>query len=219
MTRADQVLIEALQAPPALIGLSPIMVGDEAALRPDELVAFQSAVTKVRRQSGAVRIVARALLERLGEAPASLPRSITGAPAWPAGIVGSLAHDETMAAAAVARAIEVSALGIDIEPNQPLPDDLVTVVATPSERRSYRPELLGSRRLFVAKEAVFKATFPLDAVFLDFHDVEVDFDAGVATTGSGQRLGVDVREAGDHLVALAHIVRSAPSDHSADDRH
>ena len=53
---------------------------------------------------------------------------------------------------------------------------------------------------------MFKATFPMDATFLDFHDIEVDLDADLATVNSGRRVKVQIRP-GDRLVALAHIDR------------
>jgi 4'-phosphopantetheinyl transferase EntD len=205
---ADRVLVERLQAPPLLLGRSAIRDGDEDALKPDEAAAFQSALVKVRRQSGAARIIARSLLELIGEAPSSIPKSSAGAPLWPVGIVGSLAHDETMAVAVIARRRDVAAVGVDVEPHEPLAPDLVAVVATATERRLYDQSLLSSRRLFAAKEAVFKATFPIDGVFLDFHDIEVDFAAGVARVNSGRRVHVTMRDA-EHLIALAYIAGPA----------
>ena len=206
---ADRILVERIQSPPLIVGQRAIRDGDESALRSDEAVAFRSAVVKVRRQSGTARIIARSLLELIGEAPSSVPRSGSGAPVWPAGIVGSLAHDDTMAAAVIARCGDVAAVGIDIEPDEPLPPALVAVVATSAERRLYDQALLASRRLFAAKEAVFKATFPIDGVFLDFHDVEVDFAAGLATVSSGRRVNVRIHPA-RHLIALAYIAVEGP---------
>lgn len=206
---ADRILVERIEAPPILVGRCEIGAGDEHALRPDEALAFQSAVASVRRQSGTARLIARSLLGLMGEPAASILRSASRAPVWPSGIVGSLAHDEKMAAAAVGRVGDVAAVGIDIEPDDPLPPDLIAVVATPAERRRYSPAILASRRLFVAKEAVFKATFPVDAVFLDFHDIDVDLAAGVATLNSGRRVSVRFRP-GERLVALAHIDREPP---------
>jgi 4'-phosphopantetheinyl transferase EntD len=205
---ADRILVERFQSPPLLLGRCAIRAGDEDALRSDESASFQSAVAKVRRQSGAARAIARSLLARIGEPPASIPRSASGAPVWPSGIVGSLAHDEAMAVAVIARCADVVAIGVDIEPDEPLAPDLVTVVATPFERRLYDRALLSSRRLFAAKEAVFKATFPIDGAFLDFHDVEVDFAAGVATVNAGRRVNVRLHDA-EHLIALAYIAAPA----------
>lgn len=59
----------------------------------EEAKAFDGSVTKVRRASGAARIVARQLLARLGCAQTELPKESSGAPRWPFGVVGSLAHE------------------------------------------------------------------------------------------------------------------------------
>ena len=58
------------------------------------------------------------------------------------------------------------------------------------------------RSFFVAKEAVYKAVFPLDRSFLEHHDVEVDLANRKATLRNGRV--VDVRFCiSTHLVALA----------------
>src|SRR5260370_1966769 len=81
-----------------LIGHRRIAVGDEHALLQAEATPFATCALKVRRQSGAARIVARRLLGALGEPDAALPRSASGAPVWPFCIVGSIApHDQPAA--------------------------------------------------------------------------------------------------------------------------
>jgi len=169
-----------------LVGHRFIRPGDEEALLPEERTAFRQTASKVARQSGAARIVARDLLAVRGFHGVALPRSGSGAPVWPHGVVGSLAHDEEVAVAAVANSQDFSALGIDVEPADPLPPDLVRFVATPSERRRYSAGLLESRIMFVIKEAIYKALHPLDDMFLDFHDMEVDLEAGRGQTRNGQ---------------------------------
>jgi 4'-phosphopantetheinyl transferase EntD len=199
-----QSLVDALAPPGILIGHRLISDGDETALMPEELVAFAGSVTKVRRASGAARIVARELLPRLGQAPQALPRSASGSPAWPEGIVGSLAHDAEVAVAAMAKRNDYAGIGIDIEPAQPLDRDLVDIVATTSERRSIEDDLLRARVLFTVKEAVYKAVHPLDGIFLDHHDVEVSLATCVATIG--KKRTVKFRHClGAHIVALAFI--------------
>jgi 4'-phosphopantetheinyl transferase EntD len=169
-----------------LVGHHLIGLGDEDALLPAECDAFLHNAAKLRRQSGAARIAARRLLETQGFRNVALPRSRHGAPVWPAGIVGSLAHDDEVAVAAIASAERFSALGIDVEPATPLPCELVHLVATAGECRRYATTVLRSRLLFVAKEAIFKALNPLDGVFLDFRDIEVDLYKRRGLTRTGQ---------------------------------
>jgi 4'-phosphopantetheinyl transferase EntD len=194
--------IEDLQLPRILIGHRIISVGDESALMPPEVPAFERSVVAVRRASGAARVVARELLAHVGLPGRALPKASSGAPIWPAGIVGSLSHDRSIAVAAVALNRDYRALGIDIEPGEPLPCDLIEIVATPQERETIGDDALRMRLLFAAKEAVYKAVYPLDQTFLDYHDVQVDFARCQATSRFGQR--VDLRFCvSTHIVVVA----------------
>ena len=202
-TRLQQ-MIEAMAVPGILVGHRLIAPGDEEALLPQEAGAFAASIVKVRRASGAARIVARDLLPRLGCAPQPLPKSASGAPMWPDGIVGSLAHDAEVAVAAVARRAGYAGVGVDVEPAQPLDPDLIEIVATASERRAIADDALLARVLFCVKEAVYKAVHPIDGVFLDHHDVEVSPAAGIATIRQGRV--VEFRHCvGDRIVVLAFI--------------
>ena len=86
---------------------------------------------------------------------------------WPAGIRGSMTHCAGYAAAAVGPISRISAIGIDAEPDAPLPDGVLDLVATAAERDRLavtprKPDIPHwDRLLFSAKEAVYKAWFPL----------------------------------------------------------
>ncbi|TIP69852.1 MAG: 4'-phosphopantetheinyl transferase superfamily protein [Mesorhizobium sp.] len=160
-----------------LVGIRPIEPGDESTLYDSEVTSLGRAVTKVRRQSGAARVVARTLLGQLGFPQLPILKTRSGVPVWPPGVVGSLAHHDTIAAAAIAGTKRIAALGIDIEPNEPLPENLIELIATPNEQRIYDLHLLKRRDLFVLKEAVYKAYFPLYNHFIEFQDVEIDIPA------------------------------------------
>jgi 4'-phosphopantetheinyl transferase EntD len=187
-----------------LIGHRRIAEGDEHALLQAEARPFATCALKVRRQSGAARIVARRLLKALGEPNAALPRSASGAPVWPLGIAGSIAHDDEVAVATVVRSGYLRSLGIDVEPADALPRELVPIVATATERARYSTAVLERRILFCAKEAVFKALYPLCGLFLDFHDIEIDLDAGSARVRNAHSVNISFTEA-PRVVALAVI--------------
>lgn len=140
--------------------------------------------------TGAGRHIAHELLRRLGCVNPAILRGQLGNPIWPAGIVGSIAHDDTMAVAVVARSGALRSVGVDIEPALPLPDDLQAVVAAPEDRLGDLDPNLGGRILFAVKEAVYKASFPLDGRVLGFEDIAVDFEKGEAVTSPGRRLAV-----------------------------
>lgn len=169
-----------LGPPGVVIGHRIISEGDENALFPSEIIALRTNTLAIRRQSGAARIVARQLLSTFGVHDAPLPGSESGVPVWPADYVGSLAHDKHVAVATAASAKHFIALGIDIEPADNLPPELVDRVANAEELERYPTKILQSRLLFVIKEAVYKATYPLHGRFLEFHDVTVNLEANHA---------------------------------------
>jgi 4'-phosphopantetheinyl transferase EntD len=196
--------IDAIDVPGIRIGHRLIADGDERLLLPEEVGAFTTSVVKVRRASGAARLVARELMPRFGCAPRAIPKSATGMPIWPEGIVGSLAHDNEVAVAAMAAKSDFLSVGIDVEPAEPLEAGLLEIVATPGEREGAAEDRLRGRLLFCIKEAVYKAVNPLDGVFLDHHDVEVNLAERRAEVRQGRRVEFCYCVA-DHIVALAFI--------------
>lgn len=170
------------------------------AILPGEESAVAGAVAVRRREYSTVRVCARVCLERLGYAPVAIPPGAGGAPVWPAGVRGSLTHCVGYAAAAVGPADRIAAVGIDAEPDTPLPDGVLEVVATRAERERLRrmPATPDSahwdRLLFSAKEAVYKAWFPLVGEWLDHQEAEIFFTGpGDAFTAvlARQELAVD----------------------------
>jgi 4'-phosphopantetheinyl transferase EntD len=204
--------IDAIVVPGILIDHRRIADGDELALLPEELTALGKSVIKVQRASGAARIVARKLMPRFGQTPCAIPKSTAGMPVWPDGIVGSLAHESVgasahvskFAVAAMAARHDFQSIGIDIEPGEPLDPKLLRMVATASELERIADDPCQGRLLFSVKEAIYKAVYPLDRVFLDHHDVEVSLAAGAATVRNGRTLRFRYC-VGTHIVALAFI--------------
>ena len=206
---ADSALaavMASLQRPHVLVDHRLIAPGDEQALCPGEAEFFQTSVLQVRRQSGAARMVARRLLRDFGLQEVPLPRSASGAPVWPPGVVGSLAHDASVAVAAVARRDHVAGLGIDVEPDEPLPANLLDLVTTPEERRRHHLSLRQGRLLFSIKEAVYKALCGIDGVLLGFHDIEIELGRaeGCATVSRRRRVPF-AYVTRPRIVALAYL--------------
>ncbi|MFI9718178.1 4'-phosphopantetheinyl transferase [Streptomyces sp. NPDC052396] len=156
-------------------------------LFPEEAAAVARAVPRRQREFATVRVCARAALGRLGHAPAPLLSSRRGAPRWPDGVVGSMTHCDGYRAAVVAGAADAASLGIDAEPNGPLPDGVLRMVSLESERAllarlaAERPEVHWDRLLFSAKESVFKTWYPLTQRELDFSEAELSIDPGAGT--------------------------------------
>lgn len=206
-TRDSQLqrVIDGVTVPGILFGHRVISPGDEFSLLPGEMDSFAKAVTKVRRSSGAARATARELFRQLGRGSDAISKGAAGAPIWPKGLVGSLAHDDEIAVAAIAERHDFSSLGIDVEPTEPLDAELFDVIATRAERQRIRNDGVVGRLLFSVKEAVYKAVYPLDGTFLDHQDIEVWLDSGVAQVRNGR--SVNVRYGyGTHIVVLAFLL-------------
>jgi 4'-phosphopantetheinyl transferase EntD len=161
---------------------------DGGGLFPVEASAVAAAVPRRRAEFAAGRTAARRAMAALGVGPVALPVGDRRMPVWPPGIVGSITHCDGLAAAAVAWADDLAAIGIDAEPAVPLEPDVLALVATPVERSRLDGALAGTV-LFCAKEAFYKCWSALDGPVLEFHDVEVDFAGGdfVAVPAGGAR--------------------------------
>ncbi|MGP3924264.1 4'-phosphopantetheinyl transferase family protein [Streptomyces sp. 8N616] len=160
----------------------------ESALLPEERAALGAARHEGRRREfTTVRHCARRALADLGVPPVPLLPGERGAPRWPAGVVGSMTHCPGYRAAAVARSGEIRAVGIDAELHAALPRRVLGAVTRPEERERLAvlsgadPEVCWDRLLFCAKEAVYKAWFPMTRRRLGFADASVTFDR---TSGS-----------------------------------
>jgi 4'-phosphopantetheinyl transferase EntD len=195
-------LREALRPYGVLVAARRILPGDEAAFA-DPGPASAPGRLQRRHAGGAARIAARALLGELGADPlAPLRRRASGAPEWPEGILGSLAHDDHFAVAAVARRGRLAGLGIDVEPPEPLPDDVVGFALSDAERRATAGDRTSQRLVFAAKEAVYKAIHPLDGSPLEYADIEIRLAEGIATLADGRSLTL-VTMIGERLIAAA----------------
>jgi 4'-phosphopantetheinyl transferase EntD len=177
---------------------------DASLLTPEERDSLAGSVPAVRCRAAAARIAARELLSEAGFPGWSMPRRRGNPPHWPPGLVGSLSHSDFHAAAAVARREEFAAVGVDIEPAEPLPPELVDLVTAPGEARPSGAQDLLGRVLFCAKEACYKAVYPLDGRFLEHDQIVVDLCSGVAETRYGRRAQLTVHV--DHrIVVLARV--------------
>jgi 4'-phosphopantetheinyl transferase EntD len=154
----------------------------EGALYPEEECVVGRAVEKRRREFTTARACAREALAQLGQPHQAIPSGEKGEPLWPAGIVGSITHCDGYRACAVARAGDLVTVGVDAEPNQPLPDGLLGDIALPEEQEWLRylarqaPEAHWDRLLFSIKESIYKAWFPLAQRWLGFEDAVVAID-------------------------------------------
>lgn len=158
-----------------------------ASLFPEERALVTGAVDKRRREFATARECARTALAELGVPPVPILRGEHGSPMWPEGIVGSITHCAGYRAAAVAYATEITTIGIDAEPNSPLPSGLIDTISLPLERSQLqllateRADVCWDRLIFSAKESIYKAWFPVTRRWLGFEDVVVAISEAEAT--------------------------------------
>lgn len=153
-----------------------------APLFPDELKRIRYAVPSRVDEYRTVRTCARAAMAGLGVGPAPLVAGSCGEPLWPSAIVGSLTHCDGYRAAAVALRDRVGYLGIDAEPNLPLPAGVASAVMGSAEAEQLDrlwargAGVAWDRLVFSAKESIYKAWFPLTGTWLGFEDVHLSLD-------------------------------------------
>jgi 4'-phosphopantetheinyl transferase EntD len=181
----------------------------ELAPLPEEEPLIARSVAKRRNEFITVRYCARQALGELGLPPVPILKGDKGEPCWPDGVVGSLTHCEGFRGAVVGKRDEVRSLGIDAEPHDVLPNGVLGAISLPGERAELSvlsPGLHWDRILFCAKEATYKAWFPLTHRWLGFEDAHITFTVdGSGDTGTFEsRILIDpAAESGAPLRALS----------------
>lgn len=143
---------------------------------PEEAPLVAKSVAKRRNEFVTVRHCARLALAELGEPPVPILKGDKGEPCWPDGVVGSLTHCQGYRGAVVAHQRQVRSVGIDAEPHDVLPEGVLGAISLPVERAEIAELPNGlhwDRILFCAKEATYKAWFPLTHRWLGFEDAHI----------------------------------------------
>ena len=148
----------------------------------EELICLSPrAAPKRHRDLMAGRAAARRALKQLGGPQIPIPKGPGGAPIWPPGWRGSLSHTEGVAVALVGPAERYQGLGMDIEYRQRrIHKGVISMVCTPKERLWVEGPGWSERllTLFSAKEAIFKAFYPIESCALGFMDAQLQFEKG-----------------------------------------
>lgn len=149
-------------------------------LHPLEQALVSHSVDVRKAEFGDARWCAHQALRDLGQWDNEpILRGERGMPLWPQDITGSMTHTEGFRAAVVAPKTHVRSMGLDAEPAQPLPREIIGSIARPGEMPQLEQLLnqgveCADRLLFCAKEATYKAWFPMTHRWLGFEDAEID---------------------------------------------
>ncbi|WP_249933915.1 4'-phosphopantetheinyl transferase superfamily protein, partial [Kocuria sp. 2SI] len=90
-------------------------------------------------------------------------------------------------------------MGIDVEPNDGLPNGTLELIASPVEISGLRaldslwPKVAWDRLLFSAKEAIFKAWFPMTGHWLNYHECTLTIESDTATFTGRLHLDSSIR--------------------------
>jgi 4'-phosphopantetheinyl transferase EntD len=200
-----------------------------AVLFREERALLGQAVERRRQEFTTARACARAALARLGLPAVPILAGERGEPLWPAGIVGSITHCNGYRACALAPAAQLLALGIDAEPNAPLPDGVLADIVCAEELSHLRalavaaPHVRWDRLLFSAKESIYKAWFPLTHRTLGFEDAQLSFvsapgafptAAGAFPTAAGARSPVSMCGCFSARLRMPSPIAVGVADHS-----
>lgn len=151
--------------PGRVVGLA--RVGEYSSLKPEEDSAMARALPARRAEFAAGRAAARQALGR----DVAIPMGADRAPVWPPGDAGCITHAGGWAMAVAGTGL----LGIDLEDDADLPDDLRETILRPEER-SADPRT--ARLIFSAKECAYKAQYPLTRALFGFDVLSVTLGAG-----------------------------------------
>ena len=124
------------------------------------------------------RSAARQALRGLGFAAVAIPMALDRAPIWPQAATGSISHCTGACLAVMGLTRDYRGLGLDIEPLHPLPAELWSTVLRPEEHKEisdlpWPQQGLQVLRIFVAKEAAYKAQYPTTRQIFDFQALRI----------------------------------------------
>jgi 4'-phosphopantetheinyl transferase EntD len=135
---------------------------DPRVIAPGDLPA--GAAPARRAEFAAGRAAAAQALAMLGIS-ADVPMGDDRAPVWPSGVSGSITHTRTMA---LAVAVKGGCIGVDLEPHGAVTPDLWSHILLPAERALAAQNPALATDIFCAKEAVYKAQYPLTKLLFGF---------------------------------------------------
>lgn len=166
----------------------------QGALVGSEFGLLDGAVPTRQREIIAGRVLARRAMAEMGHPELEVGQNPNGAPIWPSGLCGSIAHSASYAAVAVASMSQVRSVGIDFDDGRNL-GDAIGHVGHPDEIKALATHpLIGNdedaaRLLFSVKEALFKCQSPVtedeDLGFMDVWLESSDEGALTAVPSAG----------------------------------
>lgn len=164
---------------PGGVGVSAVAIGSAPHPWPKEASAVAHAVPHRQAEFAAGRMAARNAMRDAGIQPSAIPMGDDRAPVWPLGVIGSITHSSEFALAVVAQDQRFQGIGLDAEPDQPLPYDVLSAICDSDECgwvAGQAQPLRWARLIFAAKEAAYKCQYPLSKALFGFDAMTVEVD-------------------------------------------
>lgn len=124
-----------------------------------------------KREFVAGRDCARTALEQLGLVRQPILPDEYGVPRWPEGVLGAISHSRGHCAALAAGSGAYRTLGLDLEKTNRLSPSAIKRTVHPDEEAYVQDNQRRASLIFCAKEAFFKAQFPVWHTHANFHDL------------------------------------------------
>lgn len=163
-------------------GLTPDLQTEFSALTYDSVINKYHPKRKEEFLLGRL-CAAKAFFERTTQPLYDLKNNADRSPAWPAGVVGTISHNEFWVGAAVAKETDLLGIGMDFEVMGRAKLELGRHIRS-AEDLLFHPSLSDEELLtliFSAKESLYKALYPQVKKFFGFEDAavtEIDLDNG-----------------------------------------
>jgi len=225
-TVLDMFQINELQS--ALQALLPVKVGCAVQQVASEAEAFQYADEGSHLANAAIarrnefisgRRCARIALAHIGQASCALPADPDGLPIWPSATMGSITHSRGLCCAVAASADKMVYLGIDLEKTTRLSARAMERVVHPLEAATVGEDQALGSLLFSAKEAFYKAQFPVWGAQPNFKDLALQIHSNtqqLSVLKIASNLPIQLRDAthrmefryqfvGDYVVTLCWL--------------
>lgn len=187
-------MIVQLKSPfPAGVSFAYAVTGEEvqATLSPEEWALLSPSAVAVRRRHFTLgRLAAQRALKKAGVEDFSILKGERGEPIWPSLFVGTITHAGDLAAAAIAPKADYAGIGLDVEElSRQVDMGITSHICLPEELEWIHrgadevggiavDENARLKMLFSAKEAVFKAFYPIEEIYLDFVDASLHYEEG-----------------------------------------
>lgn len=188
---------------------------------PSEAVHIVRARAARQREFAAGRRAVRLAMQDAGLPDVAIPATLDRAPIWPTGIAGTISHAQTLCVAAVS--VRAESIGIDLEEASPLEAHLLPDICSQAEllRIAGPDQGVLAKLIFCAKEAAYKAQYPLTTTLFGFDHFDVTLNVQECTfvaifRAPAGRFKVDDMLAGRFAHVADHFVTAVTIGCTAD---